>query len=859
MALFEPIYRATVFGPDDLTPLTPRAGSIHSDEFKVATMNGVVGFQPYLGIVDGRRGGIDALNRTTDTGQLTITLLDSRNTVGGLNSERWATAFVGDDEGRQQLLGRLVLVEESLDDGGGWSDFFTGRIQEPATRERLWMDFRLRDLAEELNAPIFTGRPHGNVTYASSAPLVPLGLHRTFGNFPVVDAIPGIVDAWASTQAGTGTRILTDRTAAAGVPKEEKTNIVTKALDDLLLDFSTIDLSESSIAIPGQNIHSKILVEVEITSGARSGEKGLMRLALHPIIDTGIFALGFRARFVSTEPEADGHRHVQSLGIEPLDGTDPDFMAQIADGTTVNYRLLFNGRPTKALPFIVDDVHPVQLWKDILLGYFGLLDTDGSPLEGVSIDTPAFDALIADTTFPTARFLIEKPPERNKWIEDHICKPYNLAYYLNGSGEVVPVDMRPPTTLAGVPTIVADDIDVGSPPRWSPDKSAAITSILVQHYADRLLPTEEIVAETSEFPDVSPIRIESQEHEIELLNIGNPALINEQQHKIEAIGFRSTEDETIDGISRLEYNRRKLTELIQQLRAPFGDGLTTISIDARRVTSQVTTVKPGDYRIIDVDELPDAATNLRGGPRVAQCLEVGERGRIASLYLMDLGANTVAVAPTLGVLSLVSGRTREAVRVPVTINAQGEPAVVWFAVTDTGVGTRPAEGSSLWHFGGLTLVTGDVDIGNIPSNSKVWVRGRTEPGPEKAPKLPSGWVFPAIDNISTSAVAAPSAITPVAIGGSEAEFTFTPGDTQLPTEVWLTDGGPDVHIETLVAGSTRVFLTNLSQSTNYTLKLRHRDPHLGFSPFGTFAFTTSGTALQAPTPLGIEILVGEPG
>ena len=49
MATYDPIYRFTVYAPrsedsGETTVLTPPAGAIHSDEFKVASKTGVSGF-----------------------------------------------------------------------------------------------------------------------------------------------------------------------------------------------------------------------------------------------------------------------------------------------------------------------------------------------------------------------------------------------------------------------------------------------------------------------------------------------------------------------------------------------------------------------------------------------------------------------------------------------------------------------------------------------------------------------------------------------------------------------------------------------------------------------------------------------
>ena len=76
-------YRLNVYDDDGVTVLSPRAGAPHSDDFKVASRQGVSGFKPYIdGLPKGRCGAIDLKTGVTDTGQFTVSLLDARTTAG---------------------------------------------------------------------------------------------------------------------------------------------------------------------------------------------------------------------------------------------------------------------------------------------------------------------------------------------------------------------------------------------------------------------------------------------------------------------------------------------------------------------------------------------------------------------------------------------------------------------------------------------------------------------------------------------------------------------------------------------------------------------------------------------------------
>ena len=134
MAYLQPAYRATIYELTGGVPLTPVSG--HSDNFRVATIAGVSGYQPYLELPKGRRGRIDFLDRVVETGELTLRVLDKDAQTSG-----WVTAFAGDSNGLERFGGKMVFVEESTDGGGSWSPFFTGRVHSVRV-SRLHWEFR---------------------------------------------------------------------------------------------------------------------------------------------------------------------------------------------------------------------------------------------------------------------------------------------------------------------------------------------------------------------------------------------------------------------------------------------------------------------------------------------------------------------------------------------------------------------------------------------------------------------------------------------------------------------------------------------------------------------------------------------
>src|SRR5690349_12116488 len=108
MAESRVVHRLTIYAPRSVDPteatvLTPRPGSVHADAFKVASAQGIAGFQPYLETnPQGRDSQLDPLNKRLDIGRRVWRLLDKR--TGTSNLERWLTAFIGDASGGNQLL-----------------------------------------------------------------------------------------------------------------------------------------------------------------------------------------------------------------------------------------------------------------------------------------------------------------------------------------------------------------------------------------------------------------------------------------------------------------------------------------------------------------------------------------------------------------------------------------------------------------------------------------------------------------------------------------------------------------------------------------------------------------------------------
>lgn len=846
MTAFSPAYRLVVYGADDTTPLSPIAGSGHSDPLKVASVAGLTGYQPYLDFPSGRRSRIDFVKRTLDIGTMTFAILDKRLTPGGSNFARWLTAFIGDTNGNHLLTGKKCAIEFAPD-GSTWAPFMSGRIRNVSLGpDRNWLTLTVHENAEAFKSKVFVGRPHPSVTYADSSSLLPLGPPIPYGGFEAVPTVPATVKAWSIPGQGSGLYLDVEKFAIKTGDFYTELTTVTQPLADLIREYPSVPIDEQSADLLN---HTKIMVDVLTAAGAPIGSYYLTRV---PIQTFGFRAADFGFIVMAEVGGRDGAFRVIRVGIAELPATDPRHAALPTAGTSVGFRLILTGEPNEMAPIFVDSVHPAQLFEDLVDGHFGTFQENGTPY-AIPKDAAAFAARKAET-FSSCRFMVTEAGKMSEWVEKKLCMPFHMAYRTNGAGEVVPVNFAYPASAAGIPTIDASDVSSASMPGWEVDLDRAVAEVVFNFYSDAKLDPISIFHTSGQVIHSRPTWIESAKQTIDGQIGDSPALGITDPLEIDGSGFRysvgagTTIDNLSQGLRTILRAKWSLHRWVQVLTG----GMASISLSCRR-TPDVDSCFPGDLRIVDIDEIPDPLTRLRGGPRLARCVSADPEGLLVGLSFVDLGSAVVASPPSLGAAALVPGREQEAIQIPVTLNGAGEAAVVWFAVTPTG-DSRPAESSSLWVFGLVVTTSMTVTISNLPSGLKVWPRARTEPIGALDLKIPSSWVFPSNNSITLTGLPAPSGLSVVDVTGSEATVLFTPGRDDLLTDQ-LFDGE---LIRTLPAGSNRAVYHSLAGSG--TAGLRHRNPATGaVSSTVTIALVLSGPATTGPSIKGIRVLVGEVG
>jgi hypothetical protein len=780
-------------------------------------------WQPYLlKVPQGRRGRLDVRERKTDTGGMLIRLIDKR--TGATNLSRWMTGFIGDALGNYNLMGLKIFIEESLDGGLSWRAFYTGRITDVSLDSKAGMQIQVRDMGEDLNQDIFVGTPHASVrNYAVRAPLLPRNVVQAYGIVPIVPLINAHI-----------------RAVADGNPSVR--DVVFDNDDHYLNRLITENYPRRPDAIIAVIFDGGVEKWYNVPGGAS-------HIAWHAT--------------EANRTTAVGRASVTGMFIDlKLAGTGPLFAATFP--TTGSAVTLYAAprddavKISKDLPLLINDIHGVQLWKDILDGKFSRLDSTGAPKRPVAYDATAFATLIADTSFPPLRFEIEELDKMNTFIEDQICTAYNLTYYLDSLGRVVPVDLRRVTGLAVTSTITDADRVEKEPVNWAQARDDAITRVDVTFY-------REVQDDPDTSEAVNQVRISVHDELFIKLNLGQRTLnLAEQTVTFDLKGLRYQPNERMaDGTYRPEYIKRYLDGLIDDYWGPFTNGAQYLTLGFRRTTN-TNVARPGTFHLVDVDPIPDPTTNRRGGARLALCIERTEAGPNVTLGFLDLGFNATAIVPVVGVLVKNATDGKHGVDIPITLNASGEAVQVMVALTATSVGARPAANSQLWQPVGPSYTTsGTKTVLGLAAGSRVWVRARSLPNGYTATgaglQQPSDWVFPTIGSVDLDPLAAPGALTVANISQSTADVSWSLTDTASDIEVLLTVGTittwtDDLIVARLPANTRSFVLRGLEGPTvQHTVGVRHRSSIQGYGPPSNAVFTTTSTPPAAPRPAGLAV------
>ena len=522
MALFQPVYRLTTYAPKDVTnsdpstnentPLTPAPNAPHAQAFRLATVQGLAGYAPYLNAPTGRSGKYDPLTARFDTGELQFRIQDQRIN-GTSNVQRWVTAFIGNTNGKNLLIGRRCVVEEDLGDGLGFQPFYVGRISNVQLDDPANFRINVREPNDDLKLTVFQRLPsraaHGLVT----SQFIPLGLSANYGPFQS-----------NGTLGGTIQQISNGRYAVYLDSKSVKNplNIVPNVMfNNLYAGTSATNTSpvQSSVGsyVPGL----LDLFRLELSIGNGAGQTFQFRITdLLPVTDS----------------IASKTLRIGVIVFTALSATNDAFYApttRFAPGTNVKLRILPGILNVSSdNPVMIDGVHPAQILQDAVKGMYGIVDVTGTLVSGMCYDAQAFATLITDASYVTPRFRITQSMMLSDFIEKYIS-PSGIGYrieaqYVNGMIQpvFVPFDARLPQAFTGLPSVTETDFADVKSFQWVAGKPLA--GIEITTYAENT---------NQPGTDVTPSLITEQSATTTYLFADNIDTAGQTQ-KIDALGIR---------------------------------------------------------------------------------------------------------------------------------------------------------------------------------------------------------------------------------------------------------------------------------------------------------------------------------
>jgi hypothetical protein len=767
--------------------LTPRAGSLHADPFIVTTAP-VAGAKPYALPSDGRTSRFDFRTRSIDIGERTMEVGDIR--LGDSDAARWMTQFLGDDRGRNRLIGCKVDHSLSYDGGATFSVTFTGRILDVDNPKTVILRSRVRSMAAELRLPVFIGRPATTATNAVPSQYWPLGLAAPYGPVPQGDPVRlEFVSA-------------TSRFAIFDFDDfSQANNLIVDALRAVVpCELRTSD-SQFTTAEP-----TDVRLRVRFTTGA------LVNQTREYLIRGIGYQLNEPKGQITRTRSGNGKDElVRDVWIAPVPTTDPFYAALPANGVRGECRIVAPNRPpTAQAPLRINDIHPVLLFEELCRGDYGYLDASGLPIRQVRTDAASFTALKADASFGLARPLIEGDDTLDAWSERELFQVFGFAARELPDGSIGVFDTRIPATTAGLPTITDADLQIG-PSGWKQSREGSITQLRVTTYFERQYPPDALADLGGQRTPVDLITATPRQNIYVTQfrpDMGNEVLtINAT-----ALRFMNTDArenrlqrDLVAGIER---------RVVAEFAGPLGSAPMETTLTCARTANTIPRLA-GDFAICDISTLPNPASNLRGGPRLVRILEATDDAErpLRTLRCLDAGPTTAALSPTIGTVTLASEDLTGAILVPVTLNANGDPVALETAATETTATSAPA---GAWVQQPLVTATGTVRVSGLPSNRRIWTRIRSQPTATTLARVPSVWVTPSPAFVTTDTLPQPGALSAGSITDRSAVLSWsnTSATLAIGVAVYPFALGPVTSIEpqVVLAPGTTQFTAALTPS-----------------------------------------------
>lgn len=828
------VYDGTLFS-DTTTVLTPAANAPHTDPFRVTTMPNLAGYKPYMRLPRGERGAFDFRKASSTVGRYSIELLDKRTGTGNIN--RWVTAFIGDGNSLLKLVGRKVVIEETVDGGTSWQSFFVGRINNVNLNSPVSLTFEIGDTLELMKQRIFTSRPA--VDYVVFKSMLPLGVIKDLANdgneTSKIAAVQGL--RIQTVSAGTDSRIIT-------LTNEELNNKT---------NFWPFEPQEDYSSNPNTPLRG--------TLGSYA-DSARLRVMIQVGNNFYHYILGYMERVKNFKNASQGYTPIEKFRVLELPDSDPDYAPLTAiDGNLMAvkriwvYRLT-NDDGSKLNAFWLTK-NPYTILSDICEGRFFT-----NPDMQLNYDSGSLAALSSTYPLPNTVFRISEPMEAVSFIEEHICLPYSIGYTIEPVGNTSQLrffSTRQPSSYTGLETINGSDVIANSAKEWMTNEP--VGSVRFTYYLERGTLLTNSTKNLQITPDIENV-VELQFQDAILPAASETVDSSYKTETINFTGIRGVDKNPLNSgnagkigeTSAYAYANSEARKLATEYFNRRKSGIPTVRLSTVRNT-KTNALRVGDFVLVEVEVLPNQATHTRGGTRVMQILQKTPDGLQNDFELIDSGINATMNTPSLGTITSPADN-----EISFTVTTTEKAAVeIAYAVANLG-GSAPAANSDMWRLTErLTInnTTSTQIISGLPEGKRIFVRVRATSPDAGVLRLPSPWVTSSGFDLTN--LSAPTNVTVDRISSRSARVQWTNTETEYAIEIWLASpaGEPTTPIVSLPPLSTSFILRGLDKnsSASHRVGVRYSDGFLGNSAFATADFTATGDAPVLDAPAAILLYV----
>lgn len=402
-----------------------------------------------------------------------------------------------------------------------------------------------------------------------------------------------------------------------------------------------------------------------------------------------------------------------------------------------------------------------------------------------------------------------------RYLEETIFNPLGVAPLVDDRGRVKPTYMRQPDS-ADIPEtsnlFTFTSSNLAEYPTWDEGTNEQVTRLNAIH--------DLYFEENAEIPDASDL-VEVRDFREEAAF--NTTIFGEHSRRTRLHGYTFP----------LTASSRIASDSFQR----FGYG----PIRSRfRGMSDASTVRAGDFVVLDVPTFPKAPDAVRGGKQIFQVLSRTGTVRGPRFECLELGPEAQPLsAPNLN-LTKSSTEPKHAVDLSVSSLSSGAEAQIRLAAQ----GTEPA-GSSEWTIQDIVVGgTSTITRSQLPSGETIWGQARQQ----KSGRITSDWSTSA--STVLDAITAPSNLSITSTDPNEASFTWTNGSTEYNTQIRLFSTDHSYHPEprrvTKTAGSETAFVSGFGEDhtagSSIDVQLVHVDR------FGGDSAATTGTLVLGTTP-----------